>query len=131
MSLLSRLTTETGTPMPRYLYLLLKPVESIAIAVGVASLTGLPVLKVAWATVLVYTAIGLVLWYRHGVKQWLGPGSFTGDAMYHGLLCLPAPIVVSSIPIVAKWALLAACAALWLVLEHAGFGPMRAPLSSP
>jgi hypothetical protein len=48
MSFRDRMSAETGAPMPRWLYLLLKPVETLAGGVALAAVTGLSPL---WTTV--------------------------------------------------------------------------------
>lgn len=115
------------TSMPRASYLLSKPLHTIAIAAIIIGLTGLPALPVAWLAVVLYVGIGLGLWYRHGVKQWTGPGSFTGDLMYHTLPSLPAPILYCSWTVLFKVVMLCAAAAAWWALDTAGYGPVRNP----
>lgn len=113
------------TSMPRSSYLLSKPLHTIAIAAIIIGLTGLPALPVAWFAVVLYVGIGLALWYRHGIKQWIGPGSFIGDLLYHTSPSLPAPILYCEWPVWLKLLAFAATCAVWWQLDTAGYGPVR------
>lgn len=128
MTFLDRMTTETGAPMPRWLYLLYKPVATVAIAAGIAGLTHLSPLPVAWAVTVFYVAIGIFTWYRRRSWTWFGPGSITGDTLYHLLPSLPAPVIAATgTPLGAKWTIVGVLVLLWWQLDTAGYGPMRAP----
>lgn len=121
--------TETHAPMPRWLYLASKPCHTITIAVALHALAGVPWLIAAWVAVIAYVGIGLALWYRHGVRQWVGPGSFTGDLLYHTVPSMPAPILLAALPLTLTWALCVACLLVWWQLDAANYGPMRSPSS--
>jgi hypothetical protein len=122
------MTEETYAPMPRWLYLVYKPAATLAIAVGIATVTGLPALTVAWAVAAFYVAIGLWAWYRHRrIVITTGPGQLLGDFWYHGILSLPAPLLLMSMPPWAHGALLLVCGITWWQLDTAGYGPVRSP----
>lgn len=79
----------------------------------------------AWAVTTLYVIGGLFLWYRHGVPQWAGPGSVTGDAIYHLIPSLPAPVLLSGETVGGKLLLCGALLALWFELDVKGYGPVR------
>lgn len=121
-----RMTTETHSPTPRWLYLLLKPVETIAIAAGLVGLTHLPTMPVAWGVVAFYVGLGLYLWYKGGIKRWTGKGGFLPDLIYHLLPSLPAVVVMSeNAPLGGKWLIIGGLVLIWWVLDLLGYGPMR------
>lgn len=129
MSMLERMKTETGTPVPRWLYLLLKPVETLAGGIALAQLTRIPQF---WATVdvaLIYVWIGIYVWYRNRRKVLTtGPGQIFGDFWYHGILSAIAVIlVVPHADLGLRWCTFLAGVALWWVLEVNNYGPIRSP----
>lgn len=125
MTFLERMGAETHAPMPRYLYLLEKPCHCIAATALVWRLTGWSALPIAWAVVVLYVGAGLVLWYRDRAFTWFGPGSLTGDALYHTLPSLPAPILAASLPRLSEAIALVVALLLWWQLDTAGYGPRR------
>lgn len=127
MSFLSRMTTETGAPMPRWLYLLDKAAHTALIATALLALTPASPIVATITAVLLYVGAGLLSWDLHHDEPWFGPGSYTGDALYHLLPSLvPAALLVPpNLPI--RLASLAAIALVWWTLDTAGYGPMRAP----
>lgn len=128
MSFASRMTTETGAPMPRYLYLILKPVETLAGGVALAAVTALSPLWTTTGVAIVYVALGLWLWYRNRrVVISTARGEIVGDAAYHGILSLAAVAFVLPIAPPLRLAAFIVCAALWWQLDTDGFGVVRAP----
>ena len=128
MTFIARMTTETGAPMPRWLYLASKPMHTIAIAVAVhAYVPRIGLLTAAWIVTALYVIVGLLVWWRPRRKVWLGPGSIAGDALYHLLPSLPAPVLLAPVTgWLAKVIITLALLVLWWQLENAGYGPMRA-----
>lgn len=128
MTFVSRMQTETGAPMPRWLYLLLKPAETLAGGIALAAVTGLPALWTTTGVAGFYVALGLWLWYRHRrVVISTARGEVVGDLWYHGILSAAAVAFVLPItPLLRLWVFIA-CAFTWWQLDTAGYGPMRDP----
>ena len=125
MSFLSRMTTETGAPQPRWLYLVRKVCDTAAITLALTAFTPTPALAASLTASLVYVAVGQLAWWLPRPKRWAGPGSITGDSIYH---LTPSLAVVACVlpggPLIRLGAL-AADVLLWWVLENAEYGPMR------
>lgn len=128
MSFKDRMMAETGAPMPRYLYCLLKPAETLAGGVALSAVTGFDEQWTTWAVAFVYVWLGLFLWYRHRrIVITSGPGQLLGDAWYHGLLSLAAvPLVMPWHPLV-RLAVFLGIVVTWWVSENAGYGVVRSP----
>lgn len=126
MTFYSRMKTETGSPMPRWLYLALKPVETVAMGVLFMRLFQISGLKAGIMAVVLYVGIGIIMWYRGGIKRWFGHGSFVGDIIYHGILSVPAIIWLwDRIGRYEAIGLTAVCLIFWWLLDTADYGPMR------
>lgn len=127
MSFRDRMTTETGAPMPRYLYLLLKPAEALAGGVALAAVTGLPALWTTTGVATLYVTLGLWLWYRHRrIVISTAPGEIVGDFWYHGILSTAAIPFVLPFPPLVRLALFLLCVLAWWIEDTAGFGVVRA-----
>lgn len=115
--------------MPRWLYLLLKPVETIAVGVLLERLFGFGSRPAAALALTLYVGVGLFLWYRSRpiTLASLAPGGFVGDSVYHALCSAPALVVWLPIPLWIRWVAITGLLALWWTLDTAGYGPMRAP----
>lgn len=130
MSMLDRMRSETYTPTPRWLYLLLKPAETLAGGIALANLTRLSQYVATLLVGIVYVALGLWAWYRaRRVVISTAQGAFVGDFLYHGVLSAIALAIVTPVPLAARWLTVLALAALWWMLEVNNYGPMRAPAS--
>jgi hypothetical protein len=130
MSFRTRMMFETHAPQPRFLYLVEKIAETALIALVVWRCSPLSLLVSSLIAAVVYTAIGIGLWYQGGVRRWIGPGSFTGDVGYH--LCPSLLVVALVYPDRAiAVALFVIVALVWWVLDTAGYGPERSAPGQP
>lgn len=126
MTFIARMTAETGAPMPRWLYLLLKPVETLAGGVALAAVTGIRALWTTTAVATLYVLLGLCLWYRaRRVVISTARGEVVGDAGYHGILSAAAVAFVLPVPPLLRLCTFLACALAWWQLDAAGYGPVR------
>lgn len=125
----TRMQAETGTPMPRWLYLALKPIETVALGVFCWHFLGLSLTLAAWLVFLVYVGIGLLAWYRHRqVTFTLARGAFLGDLAYHGLCSLPAVLALAYLwPTWLRLMAILVALLLWWALDINGYGPARNP----
>lgn len=127
MTFIARMQTETGAPMPRWLYLFLKPIETLAGGVALAAVTGWPALWTTTGVALFYVALGLYLWYRNRrVVISVARGEIVGDAAYHGILSIAA---IAFVLPEAPWVRLVAFAFMavaWWQFDTAGYGVVRA-----
>lgn len=125
--------TPTGANPPRWIYLIVKPLETIGLMEILARLFGQPHRRAAWLAVAIYVGAGIVAWYRKRSRVLdLKPGHLVGDVVYHGVLSLPAVALVATrggVPM--RWALVLLCALVWWWLDTNGYGPMRDPATSP
>lgn len=126
MSFRDRMTAETGAPMPRWLYLLLKPVETLAGGVALTAVTGCSPVWATTGVAVFYVLLGLWLWYRNRrVVISTARGEIVGDFWYHGILSVAALPFVTAAPPIIRLGMFVACVALWWTLDTAGFGPVR------
>ena len=124
MTFFSRMTTETGSPMPRWLYLLDKAGHTALLTLLLWRLTPLSITPAAAVSAALYVGVGLGLWYKGGIHHWFGPGSITGDLIYHWLPSLLVVILTLPNRLESACYLVATLIAWWL-LDTAGYGPSR------
>jgi len=128
MTLIARLLAPSGFDEPHALYLLYKPVTTLAIGAALAQVTTLPALWTTSAVATVYVAIGLWRWYRRRrIVITSGPGQIVGDAWFHGILSVAAVMFYLPVFPPLRLAAFLGCVLVWWILENARYDVIRSP----